>query len=369
MAKDKEIIDILQLINSDNVGPVTFQKLVEAYGAPALALENIHRHKKIRLFPRKAAEAEAAKAKALGISLVTYGDDDYPDMLRNIADAPPLLYALGDTKLLNYPATLSVVGARNASVNGRKTASRMAFELTNSDVLIISGMAAGIDSAAHKGAMYAKGQKGPTTAVLGTGIDVVYPAQNQELYNQIARQGVIISEFPLGTQPQSNNFPRRNRIVAALGLGTLVVEATLHSGSLITARLALEQGKDIFAIPGSPNEARSMGPNKLIKNGAVLVDDADDILGHLALNNQKTINRLSRCKAMPETSFVAPIKAPQIDSSQISILDYLNHDGVYVDEVIRESGLSAAEVAAKLLDLELEGRIEYMSGNKVALTK
>ena len=368
MMNKEEIIDIIQLINSENVGPITFYKLMDMYGSPKLAIENIYRHRKLVLFSRRKAEEEYLKAKAIGVSLISFNDEFYPNGLKNLDDAPPLIYVLGNTNLLKHDFSLSIVGARNASINGRKTASRIAFELTNNDVLIVSGMASGIDSAAHKGALYAKEQSGPTIAVLGTGVDVVYPQQNQALYEQILNQGAI-SEFPLGTQPQASNFPRRNRIVSALGMGTLVVEATLHSGSLITAKMSLEQGKDIFAIPGSPNDARAAGPNKLIKDGAILVENMDDILTHLAMENNKTINRLPKASKKAVTPLFDNIKVSEVNKSEISILDYLDYEGIYVDEIIRESGLSASEVAAYLLDLELEGRIERLSGNKVALIK
>ena len=365
----EEIIDVIQLINSENVGPITFYKLIDMYGSVRLALDNLHKHKKIIPFSRKKAENEFMRAQSMGVKLICFSDELYPDNLKSLDDAPPILYVLGNERLLQHSFALSIVGARNASINGRKTASRIAFDLTNNNVLIVSGMASGIDSAAHKGALYAKEQYGTTIAVLGTGIDVIYPQQNKALYEQIISQGLIISEFPLGTQPQAANFPRRNRIVAALGLGTLVVEATLHSGSLITAKMALEQGRDIFAIPGSPNEARAAGPNKLIKDGAILVENADDILEYLSAANQKTINRIPKASKKVQNSLFETPEKKEIINSESSILDYLNHDGVYVDEIIRESGLSASEVAAALLDLELDGRIERICGNKVALIK
>lgn len=234
--------------------------------------------------------------------------------------------------------------------------------------MVISGMARGIDAAAHKGALYATNQKGTTIAVLGTGVDMVYPKENTLLYNQIVEQGLILSEFPLGTGPQSSNFPRRNRIVASLSLGTLVVEANTNSGSLITARLALEYGKDIFAIPGSPDESRSAGPNKLIKEGAFLCENAEDILSVLCANNSRQIHRQIEFNLQPneQISFTEITPPPQNNGK---IIDYLNYDGVYVDEIIRTSGLDASTVAMELLELELEGRIIRQVGNKVALIK
>ena len=272
--------------------------------------------------------------------------------------------------------SLSIVGARNATIKGRKTASRIAYELTNNGIMIVSGMARGIDAASHKGAMYAQEQNGATIAVLGTGVDVAYPQENTELYRQIVKQGVVISEFPLGTQPQSNNFPRRNRIVAALSLGTLVIEATLHSGSLITAKLALEQGKDIFAVPGTPDDPRAAGPNRLIKDGAVLVENSDDILQVLCANNTMELKAQMALplaephpvKISPPLSIAENKPATTIEQNA-KIIDYLDYEGITVDEVIRASGKDAAEIAMALLELELDGKIVRQPGDKVALLK
>ena len=369
MQTPAQLLDWIQLINSENVGPVTFYKLLDFYGSAEAALEALPKFAKYKLFPRDKAKRELDLALSKNIKIISKLSPLYPQSLLHLDDAPPILYVAGNEKLLNKEISLSIVGARNASINGRKTASHLAYDLTNSDVLIISGMARGIDSAAHKGAMYAKAQKGETIAVLGTGADVIYPSENKNLYAQIREQGAIISEFLLGTEAQSSNFPRRNRIVSALSLGTLVVEATLHSGSLITARLAAEQGKDVFAIPGSPQDARALGPNKLIKDGAVLVENVDDILQVLALNNHKQITQyVDKCQKnvdIPESLMqdVCP------SANNGSLLDLINREGIYVDELIRISGLSPAEVSLKLLELEMAGRIERQPGNKVALIK
>lgn len=373
MRSDKEIISWLRLINTENIGPVTFYKLLETYQSAENALE--HLPPRYKTFTSKQAENELSLARSKGIEIITYHDDSYPDNLKDLEDAPPILYVKGNLETLNHPLAVSIVGARNASINGRKMASKIAYELTNNDVLVISGMARGIDSAAHKGAMHAKNQCGPTIAVLGTGVDVVYPSENKSLYEQIVAQGAVISEFSLGTEPQSGNFPRRNRIVSALSTGTLVVEASLHSGSLITARLALEQGRDVFAIPGSPVEARSLGPNKLIKDGAVLIESSEDILNILSITNNHQIKKLSH--RQPKDLFAIPldkvknnVDIPQQSPSgnlQTKVLDYLTAEGVYVDEIIRSSGLDAATVSLELLELEMDGRIERQVGNKVAL--
>lgn len=369
MIKDEEIIDCLQLINSESIGPITFYKLLETYKTPAKALDVLSRTGRYKLFSRSQAEQEFKLARAKNVTILTYEDDFYPESLRQLEDAPPILYVLGNVEALQNTIGLSIVGARNASINGRKAASRIAYELANNNINIISGMARGIDASAHKGAMHAQEQSGVTIAVLGTGVDIIYPKENKDIYEQIQVNGAIISEFPLGSVAQTSNFPRRNRIVSALGLGTLVVEATLHSGSLITARMALEQGKDIFAIPGSPNDARSQGPNKLIKDGANLVEGAEDIMNILSLNNNCQIVKATKIKKSKELPLFqeSPCNSQINKLDKVSVIDYLNHEGVYVDEIIRMSGMSAAEVAMALLDLELCGRIERQPGNMVAL--
>ena len=364
-----ELVEIIQLINTENIGPITFYKLINKFGSAAEALKNLP--PKYKIFPRSKAKLEIDLANSKKIQILTFWDEKYPNRLRDIPDAPPLLYVLGNVDLLNHELSISVVGARNASINGRKAISKIAYDLTNNDILVISGMAKGIDTAAHKGAMYGKEQRGPTIAVLGTGVDVVYPTENKLLYEQIIVQGAVISEFPIGTMAQTQNFPRRNRIVSALSLGTLVGEASINSGSLITSRLALEQGKDVYAIPGNPADSRSNGPNKLIKEGAQLVESVEDILNSITISNNKKIKPFEEYKQ--RDLFVIPIDKSEKSvnirqiNEQKSIVDYITLDGVDKDEIIRESGLSPSDVSAQLMDLELSGIIEKKVGNKVAL--
>ena len=367
MAAAADIIDCLRLINSPRVGAVSFYKFIENYGSAAAALENLKSP-----CPVAWAEEEAERAEKSGIEIVLYTSAAYPQNLKNIDAAPPVLYVRGQTDFLNTPLSLSIVGARNASINGRKTASRIAYELCEKEVMIVSGMARGIDSAAHKGAMYAHNQAGATIAVLGTGADIPYPEENRKLYEQISEQGVIISEYPLGTLPAANNFPRRNRIVAALSQATLVVEATAKSGSLITAGLAAELGRKIIAVPGAPSDARAAGPNHLIKNGAVLAENAADILPVLQKLPQGSTVKTPRNKKPRQHDLFAPAAANECTSAEpvkTKIIDYLNRDGVYVDEIIRASGLDQAVISLELLQLEMSGRITRLPGNKVALIK
>lgn len=374
MAAENKILDYIQLINSANIGPVTFYKLLRQYGSAEAALAALPAGR--RTFSRSAAQKEFELARRQNIRLLAFDDPEYPENLRAAEDAPPVIYVRGQINCLRQPLSLSIVGARNASLNGRKLASQISCELTSQGIMIVSGMARGIDTAAHKGAMFALNRSGSTVAVLGTGIDIAYPAENQKLCEQIAGQGAVISEFPLGTEPSAGNFPRRNRIVSALTDGTLVVEASLHSGSLITARLALEQGRDAFAVPGFPTDERSAGPNKLIKDGAFLVENAEDILNVLSADARRKIPRTPRpvqtdlfVKPLDKESKTADIPDTASPDRETDILSLLTPAGVYVDELIRVSGLDSAAVSLRLLELEMEGRIERQVGNKVALIK
>lgn len=374
MAAENKILDYIQLINSANIGPVTFYKLLRQYGSAEAALAALPAGR--RTFSRSAAQKEFELARRQNIRLLAFDDPEYPENLRAAEDAPPVIYVRGQINCLRQPLSLSIVGARNASLNGRKLASQISCELTSQGIMIVSGMARGIDTAAHKGAMFALNRTGSTVAVLGTGIDIAYPAENQKLCEQIAGQGAVISEFPLGTEPSAGNFPRRNRIVSALTDGTLVVEASLHSGSLITARLALEQGRDVFAVPGFPTDERSAGPNKLIKDGAFLVENAEDILNVLSADARRKIPRTPRLvqtdlfvKPLDKESKTADIPDTASPDRETDILSLLTPAGVYVDELIRASGLDSAAVSLRLLELEMEGRIERQVGNKVALIK
>lgn len=374
MAAENKILDYIQLINSANIGPVTFYKLLRQYGSAEAALAALPAGR--RTFSRSAAQKEFELARRQNIRLLAFDDPEYPENLRAAEDAPPVIYVRGQINCLRQPLSLSIVGARNASLNGRKLASQISCELTSQGIMIVSGMARGIDTAAHKGAMFALNRTGSTVAVLGTGIDIAYPAENQKLCEQIAEQGAVISEFPLGTEPSAGNFPRRNRIVSALTDGTLVVEASLHSGSLITARLALEQGRDVFAVPGFPTDERSAGPNKLIKDGAFLVENTEDILNVLSADARRKIPRTPRpvqtdlfVKPLDKESKTADIPDTASPDRETDILSLLTPAGVYVDELIRVSGLDSAAVSLRLLELEMEGRIERQVGNKVALIK
>ena len=371
MTDIEQLCDIIQLISTDGIGAVTFFNLLHKTGNIKSALEAASQ-KKV-LYEREKAVLEVENAKRLGIKIIAYCDNEYPQSLLQLNDAPPILYALGNIELLHHNPAIAIVGGRNASIAGRKIASRISYDLTNNDVLVISGMARGIDSAAHKGALYAKNQQGSTIAVLGTGVDEIYPNENTDLYHDILKQGLLISEFPLGTKAQIPNFPRRNRIISALAAGTVVVEAGLHSGSLITAKLALEQGKDIFAVPGSPMEPRSAGSNQLIKDGALLTECADDILNTLSIQSayqikKQQINTLPLDKPQNNVN-ISPQKNVNTLNKDIDLLNLISFEGVDIDELLRLSNLSQADFFMQILDLEFAGKIQRQTGNKVARIK
>ncbi len=367
---EQRTIDYIQLINTENIGPKTFSSLLSKFGTAAEALKNLPA--KYKLFSRTEAEKELKLANHLGITILTKEDNDYPQSLLEIDDAPPVLYVKGRTDILNHPSCLAIVGSRNASINGRKFTSRLAYELTEAGMMIVSGMARGIDAAAHKGALYANRQQGATIAVLGTGVDIPYPTENKELYQQIASQGCIVSELPLGTTPQAANFPRRNRIISGISRATLVTEANIHSGSLITAYTATEQGREVMAVPGFPSDGRSGGTNKLIKEGAALVENTDDIINIMQHCKQWHPRKL--LKQIEPELFTTPLdnegktdNIPPQNTKPDSVMDFLTPDGIDINEIIDASGLDSATVSAQLLELELEGRIERQPGNKVAL--
>jgi len=275
--------------------------------------------------------------------LITLGDSDYPQALLNIADPPLLLYVKGRLDLLNATA-LAIVGSRNATPQGNSNAEEFSKSLSDAGLCIISGMAHGIDAAAHRGAL--RGMSS-SIAVVGTGLDKVYPAANRDLAHSLAAQGALISEFPLGTPPVATNFPRRNRIISGMSIGCLVVEASLQSGSLITARLAMEQGRDVFAIPGSIHSPQSKGCHALIKQGAKLAETAQDILEELP-----GVRRIDT--GTPQT--------PGSQNQDFDLLERIGFDPVSMDGLCARSGLTVSQLSAMLLTLELEGRITALPG-------
>jgi DNA processing protein len=356
------LIDWIRLIRTEGIGPVRFRQLVERHGSPAEALHHLPIFKPdLKIVTPAAAEAELAAANRAGLSYLTWADPAYPAALKAIDDAPPVLTLKGDPAILSRPC-FAVVGARNASVNGQKLARMLAGDLSRTGWAIVSGMARGIDGAAHVAALEAGG---PTAAVLAGGADVIYPPEHRALYERIAAAGVVLSEVPPGTEPTAAAFPRRNRLISGLSRGVLVVEASLRSGSLITARLAGEQGREVFAVPGSPLDPRAQGPNSLIRDGAVLVERADDIL--VAMEGSRgEISKLT-VRMKEDRQVIEKTDVENTQDLRQRIEAALGPGPTAVDEVVRQCQVSPALVATALMELELAGRLERHPGNRVAL--
>ena len=398
----------LRLARSETVGPITFQRLLTRYGAiakaieaaPALASKSGGKPLILQGYDQTAAEMEAGRA--LGARLICLGEPGYPALLAQIDAPPPLLWVLGDPGLLSGPS-LAVVGARNASALGRRFAESLSRELADQGLAIISGLARGVDTAAHDGALAAGPQGGGAAAVLAGGVDHIYPPENKALHQRLAAEGALISEMPIGFQPQAKHFPRRNRIVSGLSLGVLVVEAAERSGSLITARLAGEQGREVMAVPGHPWDARAAGCNALLRQGAALIRSAADVIEALGAApvsmaraprqkhdsaTQKTrlrsvnASQFRATSAPPVTAAASPPQpmdngmtgSPAGSESSLPdvLFDRLSAAPVDVDLVLRgltqDLGVSAPDAAAALLELELSGRVERRPGAQICRT-
>ena len=362
---DAERLDWLRLIRSENIGPTTFFQLLGHFDSAAAALEAAPelarrggRKRPIRITPRATAEQELAALTDSGARLIGWGEPDYSRALAAIADPPPVIAVIGHAHLMTGRC-VAVVGARNASAAGRRFARGISAELGRAGLAVVSGMARGIDAAAHEGAL-----ETGTVAVLAGGVDVVYPQENAALYEEITARGAVISEQPFGTRPTGRFFPPRNRLISGLSLGVVVVEAAPRSGSLITARLALDQGREVFAVPGSPLDPRHQGTNELIRQGAVLTESAADVLESLP----GAVAPLGE----PETADFGAVTAEIPDDSEISaarsdIDEKLGPVPVTVDELLRECQVSPAVLHMVLLELELAGRLDRSPGNRVAL--
>jgi DNA processing protein len=359
-----ELIDRIRLARSVGIGAKTFHQLLHRFGAAGEALA--HRadwggkQNKVDVLSIADAEREHAAAIKAGLQYVSSADAHYPKPLAALDDAPPLLLVKGKADVLARPL-IAIVGARNATINGRKFAKMLAADLAKAGYGVISGMARGIDGAAHEGALTA----GVTVAVLAGGTDVIYPPEHRELYDRITESGTAISELPPGTEPQAALFPRRNRIISGASCGVVVVEATPRSGSLITARYAADQGRDVFAVPGSPLDPRAHGPNGLIRDGATLIQSVDDILSVI-----QSVSVLPANFSGPPLKPNQPIENTQEDtipSLRVKIEEALGRTPAAVDELVRQCQVSPAVLATILLELELAGRLERLPGNRVAL--
>jgi len=359
--RDLDRLARLRLIRSANVGPVTYFQLLARFGTAAAALDALPQlaarggGRAPRIADLAAIEREMHAVARLGARYVFLGTPDYPPLLAELDSAPPALIVRGDTEIVARPL-VAIVGARNASAAGCRFARQLAQQLGTAGIVVVSGLARGIDTAAHQGALAAG-----TIGVIASGIDIAYPPENEALQQAIAEQGLLIAEQPPGTEPLARHFPSRNRIIAGMALGTVVVEAAPRSGSLITARLAAEAGRDVMAVPGSPLDPRAQGCNGLIRDGAVLIQTADDVI--------ETIRPLDpRMVRQAGFDFAAlPVSADIADADRQAIIAMLGPSPVPVDELIRQSGLPPAAVQTALLELELAGRLERHAGGRVSL--
>ena len=359
---DEQRLDWLQLSRSENVGPVLFFQLVNRFGSAAAALEALPdisrragRREPVRIYPRERAMADMERAEKIGARFVARGEAGYPPLLRHVAGPPPLLCIRGRSEVAMMPP-LAIVGSRNASVPGLKFTRRIAADVGRAGYAIVSGLARGIDTAAHEASL-----KTGTIAVLAGGIDHVYPRENARLMEEIAEKGLLVTEMTPGTAPRAEFFPRRNRIVSGISFGVFVVEAAFRSGSLITARLAGEQGREVFAAPGSPMDPRAAGTNRLIRDGATMVTEAAHILEVLAPMTATPLPEATPMRGTgDELDEILSDATPSRDVPEDlygRLLSLLGPVPATVDDLIRESGHSAADVLAALMDLELSGTI------------
>ncbi|OKH89759.1 DNA-processing protein DprA [Thalassospira sp. TSL5-1] len=419
----------MRLARSSQIGPVTFRRLLEQFGAARHALDALpdiiaksRAKRPVQIATREDTIAEIEAAQALSARPIIWGDPEYPPALAAIEDAPPYFYVLGDPAFLNYP-TIGIVGARNASLGGCQFAGKLARELALAGYNVASGLARGIDGAAHEGAISAlkkqtdtsssgSNNAGVTIAVVAGGVDVIYPREHADLYRRICENGCVISEMAPGLKPQARHFPRRNRIISGLSQGIVVIEAGRNSGSLITARMAAEQGRDVFAVPGSPTDPRAAGPNSLIRDGAILCDSIDAILDVVgpaqdlrqfdapipvfntdnrpapgpngAIDIAAILASMEQDQAkMPDdgennktekplqSPANAPVLKPEASRGEPArateeIYELLSSAPMAIDSLIRASNLSAGDVSTLLIELELAGRVERHPGNRVS---
>jgi DNA processing protein len=355
---------------TEGVGPQTARELLSHFGLPEnifganySALQKCVNEKLALTLSsapddpiREQIDTTLEWCKHPGNQVLTFADANYPSSLLTIADPPPVLYVKGRAELLNRKS-IAMVGSRNATLQGIQNARRFAHVLSTAGLTVVSGLALGIDGAAHEGALSEITTEGSTIAVTGTGLDLVYPAKHRELAHQIAVHGCLVSEYPLGTPGIASNFPRRNRIISGLSQGVLVVEAAAQSGSLITARSALEQGRDVFAIPGSIHSPLSKGCHQLIRQGAKLVESAQDILEEI--HSQST--PLKEKFSPPHVAVNTAANSVNLSSKTNQLLHAAGHDPVSVDELAARTTMTMADVQASLLELELEGRIERLA--------
>lgn len=379
----EEKIARLRILRSNAVGATTFWNMIQLYGSAVESLRNIPElskisAKKVYLKSEKEVLAELMKLKEMGARMVFLEDELYPPLLRNIPDPPPVLTFFGNHERIRQfyrKHMLAVVGSRNSSIHANKFCSKLVEDLGKKDGVIVSGLARGIDTSAHEGSL-----ESGTVAVLAGGIDVIYPKENAKLYEKIAAKGGIFTETPYGVSPQAQLFPRRNRIIAGMSYGTVVVEAAANSGSLITAKFALEYNREVFAVPGFPLDPRSFGSNSLIKQRAILIQNAQDIIDEIDKHQLISQQNLFEERGFYETDSSnnykslekqAPSsKTDAVDTTKIkkNILSLLSLTPITIEELISSIKIPPREVLMALLDLELTGKIIRIHGQKVCLT-
>lgn len=362
---DEQRIAWLRLIRTENVGPRTFRSLVNHFGGAAAALDALptlarRGGRAIRVCARSEAEDEIAENQRRGVRLVALGESDYPAALAAAEGAPPLLSVAGATQVFQRPV-VGIVGARNASSAGRSFAGRLASELGGAGWVVASGLARGVDAAAHAASIHSG-----TIAAFAGGLDCVYPPEHADLASRIVAEGALVSEMPMGWQPRGRDFPRRNRIIAGLSLGVVVVEAAVRSGSLITARLATELGREVMAAPGSPLDPRCEGSNGLLREGATLITRSEHVIEALApLIDRGPPSPAPISLAQAAAAGFECVEPP--DSDRARVIELLGPSPAQIDEIVRQAGVDARVVQIVLLELELAGRLDRRPGGAVSL--
>lgn len=360
-----ETIDILRLIRSENVGSKTFFSLVKLFGSATQSLEHIAelslkggRSKPIKVFAKSDALKEIEMVRKNKSFLISYKDAKYSPLLRQIHDFPPILTCKGNIELLSSEKIIAIVGARNCSINGKKFTQKITEELSRNGFTIVSGLARGIDTVAHATSVE------NTVAVIAGGIDNIYPEENTQLFHKIAESGLILAESPIGSKPLSQHFPMRNRIIAGLSLGTIVIEAGLKSGSLITANMALDYNREVFAMPGFPLDPRSMGTNKLIKNGAYLLESSNDVMDNI-ISHKKSLKESNSCNNFKHT--INDDMKNIMDKDRQIILSLLSSTPVSIETLADTSQLAIPVIYTICLELELAGKAVRYPGNRIGL--
>jgi DNA processing protein len=352
--------DKLRLVRTSNVGPMAYRQLLARFGSAAGALEALPElaaqggAQAFRPADAKAVANEIERVERLGARHIFLGDADYPPLLAEADGGPAALIARGDAKLAAQ-RSVAIVGARNASAAACRFARELAHGLAARDIVIVSGLARGIDTAAHVGATAAR-----TVAVIGCGIDVVFPPENAALQEEIATRGLLLTELPPGAEPLARHFPARNRIIAWMSVGTVVVEAAPRSGSLLTARLAGKEGRDVMAVPGFPADPRAQGCNGLIREGATLVQSAEDVIEAISSIDPRAMRE-------PRSDYAAPASGDLEDAARQRVVGLMSLSPVSVDELVRQAGLPPALVQTALLELEIAGRLQRHAGGRVSL--